>query len=58
MIIGIPLPTEKDIPDAYTDLSLNCDYRTYTDNAQSPVRDLMQICSQEDATTIKAQNTQ
>ena len=44
LVIGIPLPTEKDIPDAYTDLSLNCDYRTYADNAQSPVRDLMQIC--------------
>ena len=44
LVIGIPLLTEKDIPDAYTDLSLNCDYCTYADNAQSPVRDLMQIC--------------
>ena len=44
LVIGISLLTEKDIPDAYTDLSLNCDYRTYADNAQSPVRDLMQIC--------------
>ena len=44
LVIGIPLPTEKDIPDAYTDLSLNCDYRTYEDNNQSPVWDLMQIC--------------
>ena len=35
---------EKDIPDAYTDLSLNCDYRIYAHNNQSPVRDLMQIC--------------
>ena len=37
LVIGIPLPTEKDIPDAYTDLSLNCDYHTYADNNQSPV---------------------
>ena len=44
LVIGIPLPTEKDIPDAYTDLSLSCDYHTYEDNAQSPVWDLMQIC--------------
>ena len=44
LVIGIPLPTEKDIPDAYTDLSLNCDYHTYADNNQSPVRDLMQMC--------------
>ena len=44
LVIGMPLLTEKDIPDAYMDLSLNCDYRTYADNAQSPVRDLMQIC--------------
>ena len=43
LVIGIPLPTEKNIPDAYTDLSLNCDYRTYADNNQSPVWDLMQI---------------
>ena len=35
---------EKDIPDAFTDLSLNCDYHTYVDNNQSPVLDLMQIC--------------
>ena len=28
LVIGIPLPTEKDIPGAYTDLSLNCDYCT------------------------------
>ena len=33
-----------DIPNAYTNLSLNCDYCTYADNNQSPVRDLMQIC--------------
>ena len=39
LVIGIPLPTEKDIPDAYTDLTLNCDYRTYEDNDQSPVKD-------------------
>ena len=44
LVIGIPLPTERDIPDAYTDLSLNCDYHTYADNNQSPVWDLMQIC--------------
>ena len=44
LVIGIPLPTEKDIPDAYTDISLNCDYCTYEDNNQSPVWDLMQIC--------------
>ena len=44
LVIGIPLPTEKDIPDAYTDISLNCDYHTYEDNNQSPVWDLMQIC--------------
>ena len=43
-MIGIPLATEKDIPNAYTDLSLNCDYRTYEDNDQPPVWDLMQIC--------------
>ena len=44
LVIRIPLPTEKDIPDAYTDISLNCDYHTYEDNNQSPVWDLMQIC--------------
>ena len=44
LVIGIPLPTEKDIPDAYTDLSLNCAYCTYADNNQSPVQDLIQIC--------------
>ena len=42
----IPHPTEKDIPDAYTDISLNCDYHTYEDNNQSPVWDLMQISPQ------------
>ena len=44
LVIGIPLPTEKDIPDAYTDISLKCDYCTCEDNNQSPVWDLMQIC--------------
>ena len=43
-MIGIPLPTEKDIPDAYTDISINCDYRTYEDNNQTPVWNLMQMC--------------
>ena len=44
LVIGIPLPTEKDIPDAYTDVTINCDYRTHLDHDQTPVRDLMQMC--------------
>ena len=42
--IGIPLPTERDIPDAYTDVTINCDYCTHWENDQTPVRDLMQMC--------------
>ena len=35
---------ERDIPDAYTDVTINCDYHTYWENDQTPVRDLMQMC--------------
>ena len=42
--LGIPLPTERDIPDAYTDVTINCDYSTHWENDQTPVRDLMQMC--------------
>ena len=47
LVMGIPLPTEiyiPDIPDAYTDITINCDYRTHWENDQTPVRDLMQMC--------------
>ena len=44
LVIGIPLPMERDIPDAYTDVTINCDYRTHWENDQTPVRDLMQMC--------------
>ena len=44
LVIGIPLPTERDIPDAYTDVTINCDYHTHWENDQTPVRDLMQMC--------------
>ena len=43
LVIGIPLPTE-DIPNAYTDVTINCDYNTHWENDQTPVRDLMQMC--------------
>ena len=29
LVIGIPLPTERDIPDAYTEVTINCDYHTH-----------------------------
>ena len=35
---------ERDIPDACTDLSLNCDYHTYADNNQSPASNLIKLC--------------
>ena len=35
---------EKDIPDAYTDVTINCDYHTHSEHDQMPVRDLMQMC--------------
>ena len=38
------MPTERDIPDAYTDVTINCGYRTHWENDQTPVRDLMQMC--------------
>ena len=44
LVIGVPLPTERDIPDAYTDVTINCDYSTHWENDQTPVRDLMQMC--------------
>ena len=44
LVIGIPFPTERDIPDAYTDVIINCDYRTHSDYDQTPVRDSMQMC--------------
>ena len=43
LVIGIPLPTEKDIPDAYTDLSLNCDFQTTHPDKLAAVCDLMQL---------------
>ena len=44
LVIGIPLPTEGDIPDAYTDVTINCNYHTFPEYNQMPVRDLMQMC--------------
>ena len=44
LVIGIPLPTEEDIPNACTDVTINCDYNTHWENDQTPVRDLMQMC--------------
>ena len=44
LVIGILLPTERDIPDAFTDVTINCDYHTHSDYDQTPVRDLMQMC--------------
>ena len=44
LVIRIPLPMERDIPDAYTDITINCDYHTHWENDQTPVRDLMQMC--------------
>ena len=44
MVIGIPLPTEKDIPNAYTDVTVNCDFTTHSIHDQTPIRDLMQMC--------------
>ena len=35
---------ERDIPNAYTDVTINCDYHTHWENDQTPVRDLMQMC--------------
>ena len=49
-MIGIPLPTERDVPNAYTDLKVNCQYKLVKDllpfasgNAQA-MRYLNQIC--------------
>ena len=44
LVIGIPLPTEEDIPDAYTDLSLNCDFQTTDPEKLAAVCDLIQLC--------------
>ena len=44
LVIGIPLPTERNIPDAYTDVTINCNYHTFRNYDQMPVRDLMQMC--------------
>ena len=44
LVIGIPLPTEKDISSAYTDVTINCDYTTHSIHDQTPIRDLMQMC--------------
>ena len=44
LIIGIPLPTEKDIPEAYTDVTINCNYHTFLEYDQMSVRDLMHMC--------------
>ena len=44
LVIGIALPMERYIPDAYTDVTINCDYRTHSENDQIPVSDLMQMC--------------
>ena len=50
LVIGIPLPKEKDVPDAYTDLKVNCQYRSMkglvpllSENTQA-MKDLNQIC--------------
>ena len=49
-MIGIPLPTERDVPDAYTDLKVNCQYKSVKDllpfasgNTQA-MKDLNQMC--------------
>ena len=44
LVIGIPLPTERDIPDAYTDVTINANYHTFLEYDQMPVRDLNQMC--------------
>ena len=45
LVIGIPLPTERDMPDAYTDVTINCNYHTFPEYDQMLVRDLMRcIC--------------
>ena len=44
LVIGISLPTEKDIPNAYTDVTINCNYHTFPVYDQVPGRDLMQMC--------------
>ena len=44
LVIGILLPMERDIPNAYTDVTINCDYCTHWENDQTLVRDLMQMC--------------
>ena len=44
LVIGILLPMERDIPDAYTDVIINCDYHTHSESDQTPIRDLMQMC--------------
>ena len=49
-MIGIPLPTEKDVPDAYTDLKVNCQYKSvkdllpFTSGDAQAMKDLNQIC--------------
>ena len=37
------MPTERDIPDAYTDVTINCNCTPW-ENDQTPVRNLMQMC--------------
>ena len=39
-----PIANGDGYTDAYTDVTINCDYRTYWENDQTPVRDLMQMC--------------
>ena len=50
LVTGIPLRTETDVPDAYTDLKVNCQYKSIKDllplmseNTQA-MKDLNQIC--------------
>ena len=44
LVIGIPLLTERDILEAYTDVIINCNYQTFPEYEQMPERDLMQMC--------------
>ena len=44
LVIGIPLLTDKDIPEAYTDVTINCNYHTYPEYDQMSVKNLMQMC--------------
>ena len=55
LVIGIPLPTERGIPDVYSDVTINCDYHTHSEHDQMPVRDLMQMCVNFFSASLKSQ---